>query len=113
MAKSHLETQFLLLYKSLYKNVPKPVREYRFDDTRRFRFDFAWIKEKVAVEIQGGVWGRGGHSTGVGLNRDCDKSNLATANGWKVFKFTTNHLREKPKESLELVYNALELKNYS
>lgn len=31
-----------------------PVKEYKFHPERRFRFDMAFVKEKLAVEIEGG-----------------------------------------------------------
>lgn len=30
----------------------EPVREYRFDEVRRWRFDFAWSELKEAVKSQ-------------------------------------------------------------
>ena len=62
-----------------------PVREHRFDDVRRWRFDFAWPALRVAVECQGGTFAPGsavavgGHTTGSGIHADLDKYNAATA----------------------------------
>lgn len=68
--------------------------EYRFHPTRRWRFDFAWPDQKVAVEIQGGIYrGKGGHTNVEGFIRDCDKYNEAQRLGWRVFKFTERHVR--------------------
>ncbi len=36
----------------------------------------------------------GGHSTGVGITRDCEKYNLATINGWGVLQCTSGQVRE-------------------
>lgn len=33
-------------------------REFRFHPTRRWRFDFAWQPEKLAVEVEGGIMDR-------------------------------------------------------
>ena len=65
------------------------VREYRFHPKRRFRFDFAHVQQQVAVEIDGGVWMGGRHTRGKGFISDCEKVNLATALGWRVFRFAT------------------------
>lgn len=70
-----------------------PTREYKFLKDRKFRFDFAWVHLKVAVEIQGGVFTYGGHSTGMGITRDCEKLALANIEGWTVFHFTSGQVR--------------------
>jgi hypothetical protein len=31
-----------------------PEREYVFAEGRRFRFDFAWPRQRLAVEVDGG-----------------------------------------------------------
>ena len=31
----------------------RPQREYRFDDVRKWRFDFAWPSLMFAVEVEG------------------------------------------------------------
>jgi len=43
--------------------------------------------QRVLVEINGGTYARMGHSTGTGIARDYEKSNLAVLAGWKVFAF--------------------------
>ncbi len=75
------------------EEIVAPTREYKFLEDRKFRFDFAWEHMRVAVEIQGGVFIRGGHSTGVGITKDCEKSALANINGWTVFHFTSAQVR--------------------
>lgn len=64
------------------------VREYRFHETRRWRSDFAIIKERILVEIDGGVWIKGGHNTGTGKTRDCMKDDAALRDGWIVYRCT-------------------------
>lgn len=66
-----------------------PVREYRFDLTRRWKFDFAWPSKKVAVEIEGGSWNGGRHTTGAGFEKDCEKYSEAAVQGWRVIRVTT------------------------
>lgn len=73
-------------------NLPRPVTEYRFLDSRKYRFDFAWIPERVALEVEGGVWTRGAHGRGSGIIRDIEKYNLATCNGWRVLRVTPEEL---------------------
>ena len=70
-------------------------REVQFDNERRYRFDFCHRGAKVGVEIQGGIWQRGGHSTGKGITRDCKKNHLAITGGWVVFALTDEMIRDE------------------
>lgn len=53
---------------------------------RKWRLDFAWVSQKVALEIEGGVWMRGRHVRPAGFIADCEKYNAATLNGWRVYR---------------------------
>jgi very-short-patch-repair endonuclease len=66
---------------------PAPLREYAAVPGRRFRWDFAWTDARVLVEINGGTYAHMGHSTGPGIARDYEKSNLAMLAGWRTFVF--------------------------
>lgn len=74
-------------------NLPEPEREYQFHPTRKFRFDFAWAREKVALEVQGGTWIGGRHTTGAGLSKEYEKSNLAQIANWTVLQVTTDDVK--------------------
>ncbi len=65
----------------------KLVKEYKFHSTRKWRFDFADEKNKIAIEIEGGVWNRGRHTRGQGYRNDTIKYNQATALGWRVLRY--------------------------
>jgi very-short-patch-repair endonuclease len=69
-------------------------REYRFHRTRRWRFDFAWPAQLVALEVEGGTWIRGAHSRGKHFEADCEKYNEAELLGWRVLRATTNMVRD-------------------
>jgi len=92
-------------------NLPEPMREYRFAAPRRFAFDFAWPDLRVAVEIEGGVWTGGRHTSGAGFTRDCEKYNLAALNGWQVFRFTGDMVRDGDalQMTIQAIENALEM----
>ena len=90
--KSALEETFALQLRA--EKVPPPYREYRFHPTRRWRFDFAWPAQKVAVEIEGGVFSRGRHTRGSGFVKDCEKYNNAALMGWTVLRFAQPHLKD-------------------
>lgn len=85
--------------------IPQPVCEYRFALPRKYRFDYAWIEEKVALEIEGGIWikgfsGRGGaHSLPSNILRDMEKGNLAGKLGWRVFRFTPREFKNGTAQS--------------
>jgi len=89
---SSLEAAFARIVRGL--KFPTPTREYRFDPVRKWRFDFAWPDQKVAVELDGGIWTKGGHTTGGGIMRDMEKSNAAQLDGWLVLRFSDKHLED-------------------
>jgi len=68
--------------------LPMPTPEFQFLTGRRFRFDYAWVPHKIALEIDGGVWSGGRHTRGAGFMRDQEKTNLAALHGWRVFRCT-------------------------
>jgi very-short-patch-repair endonuclease len=73
--------------------VPAPETEYRFHPTRKWRFDFAWPAQRVACEVEGGIWSGGRHVRGSGFANDCDKYNAAQLAGWRVLRVTGQHIR--------------------
>jgi len=84
----------------------KPVKELRFHPKRMWRFDFAFPEEKVAVEVEGGVWssqhgGKSRHFTGTGAIADMEKYSNAAALGWRILRFTPQALMKE--ETLELI----------
>lgn len=63
--------------------------EHRFAPPRRWRFDLADPETRMAVEIDGATWTAGRHTRGKGFAADCEKANVATARGWRLFRLTT------------------------
>jgi very-short-patch-repair endonuclease len=74
--------------------VRTPRTEYRFHETRRWRFDLAWPAERVAVEIEGGRWVGGRHTRGAGFEADMEKYNEAALLGWTVIRVTPGMVRD-------------------
>lgn len=64
------------------------VSEYRFDEVRRWRVDFAFPDKRVAVEVEGGHWVNGRHTRGQGFEDDCEKYNALALKGWRLLRFT-------------------------
>lgn len=69
------------------------ICEYKFDSKRKWRFDFCLPKNKLAIECEGGTYSGGRHVTGKGYAKDCEKYNAASAQGWTVFRFTSDMIK--------------------
>ncbi len=74
--------------------LPTPVSEFRFHPTRRWRWDFCWLEQKVALEVDGGVWTGGRHVRGRGVANDCEKLCEGVAMGWRVLRCTPEMLND-------------------
>ena len=88
---SELETLFAWHIKGL--GCPEPIREFRFHPKRRWKFDFCWPSVMVAVEVEGGTWTKGRHTSGKGFQNDCEKYAEALLLGWRVLRVTGDHVR--------------------
>lgn len=60
------------------------ISEYRFHPPRRWRFDYACLELKIAVELNGGNFVGGRHSNPVALGKEYEKMSQAAADGWAV-----------------------------
>jgi hypothetical protein len=87
--------------------LPIPEHQHRFAHPRRYRFDCAWVRERVAVEVQGGIWNRGRHARGSGIAAECQKLSLAAAMGWRVLPVTREMIESG--EAVALIRQALEV----
>ena len=76
------------------------VREFRFIEHRRYRFDFAFPRVRLAVEIDGGV-----HRIDARWRSDREKGNLAIERGWRVLHVATADVRTG--EALALIERTL------
>lgn len=126
---SDLEDMFADLW-AQFGDGPTPIRELLFIPGRRFRLDFAWPESRVGVELEGATLGRpvkchkcgtlararkgdgslggqlrvgGAHSTGEGVQRDCQKNNLALSQGWAILRFTSKDVKERGKACVDQV----------
>ena len=72
---------------------PEPTPEYQFLDGRKWRFDWCWPTYGIAVEINGGIFRKGGGAhTGMGHLRDMEKFNAAQIEGYIVLQFTPQQI---------------------
>jgi very-short-patch-repair endonuclease len=109
--KSYLFSYYLKL---LAPGVDALVPEYRFHPVRRWRFDHANVELKVAIEIDGGIYltGGGRHNTDKdrhntdkdrhNTDKDRDKINQAVSLGWRVLRFSTQQIKNDPKNCIDL-----------
>ena len=65
------------------------TREWKFHNTRKWRFDWAFIQSEIAVEYEGMPYkvAKSGHTTIKGYTSNLEKYNEATLLGWKVLRF--------------------------
>ena len=107
--KTTREDQFEALWSRYGANIIW-TREYVFAPPRRWRFDFAYLAAKLAVEIEGVVFFGGTksrHQTARGLAADCEKYNAAVEAGWRVLRFTQFDLDKRPLDVVEQIERVL------
>jgi hypothetical protein len=81
------------------------VKEFKFHLVRKWRFDYAVPEHKIALEVEGGVWTGGRHTSPKGFLGDIEKYNTATLMGWRVFRTTPDDLYKK--KTLDLMKSAI------
>lgn len=57
---------------------------HRLARLRDWRFDLAWPQQKVALELQGGIYAQGRHSRGAAQEAEYEKHAEAVLRGWRV-----------------------------
>ena len=81
------------------------VKEFKFHPVRKWRFDYAVPEHKIALEVEGGVWTGGRHTSPKGFLGDIEKYNTAKLMGWRVFRTTPDDLYKK--KTLDLMKSAI------
>lgn len=81
-------------------------QQHKFHPSREWRFDFAFIAHKIAIEIQG--FGTG-HNSYNGMSNDYEKHNSAILEGWLILYFMAHDLEtENHPTTIYTVRTALE-----
>lgn len=106
----------LLMDQIAEASLPEPAMEYRFVQERKWRFDLCWPDKMVALEVDGGSYGRtitchncgqivkmplqdgrqvvvrlgGRHNSGIGFEKDREKWAHAVIMGWRIVGVTPN-----------------------
>jgi DNA-binding CsgD family transcriptional regulator len=138
MKKTDLEAAFDFQLRVLGHDLPTPLEGYRFHSTRKWLIDRAWLPQQVAVEIEGGSYGRavkchncnqivrarkndgslgaqirvgGGHQTSR-FQKDIEKYNTLSAAGWILLRFTNEDIHGNPHAMISAVRDALQSRSY-
>lgn len=73
------------------------LTEHRFDEYRKWRFDWAIASIKVAVEYEGIFSTKSRHTTLEGYTGDAIKYNHAVLKGWRIFRCTAMNYQDVPE----------------
>jgi very-short-patch-repair endonuclease len=87
----------MLAEKIAAAGLPAPQRQSRVPwagTGRRFRADLLFPDQKLIIEVDGGTWSGGRHTSGAGYDRDCIKQNLALLNGYSTMRYTSRMVRD-------------------
>ena len=63
------------------------VSEFKFHETRQWRFDISIPSLKIAIEYEGIMSRKSRHTTVTGYTKDCEKYNAATIAGWRILRY--------------------------
>lgn len=102
---SDFEIEFITRWRQVLPDIPEPIAEYKFRLPRQSRFDFAFIDEKIGIELDGGTWIFGRHNRSSGMEADNEKLNAATLLGWRYLRFTRRQFQEDPIGCLVMIAN--------
>jgi len=80
----------------------KIKEEHQFHKTRLWKFDFALISKKIAIEYEGLMSEKSRHTTVTGFTGDADKYNAAQADGWIVLRYTVLNYKNVIQEFKEV-----------
>lgn len=69
------------------------MEEYLFDETRRWKSDYAIPAYKILIEYEGLFSEKSRHTTAKGFTGDTEKYNCAQSLGWIVLRFTALNYR--------------------
>ncbi len=107
-AEESLRQLFLNDLQMLYPDHPPMTEQFYYAKPRRFRADFAFVEQRLLVEIEGGVYTGEGHGGDYsGMVNDLRRSRHASAHGWRVFRISRPCLEKEPVQVFELLRESL------
>ena len=78
---------------------------FKYHPAKKKRYDYAVPEHKIALEVEGGVWTGGRHTSPKCFLGYIEKYNTATLMGWRVFRTTPDDLYKK--KTLDLMKSAI------
>ncbi|MFA7296293.1 MAG: DUF559 domain-containing protein [Dehalococcoidia bacterium] len=108
-AKRSAEDQFAAILTMADAPLSHFNREYQYVPGRKFRADFAWPRQRLIVEINGGVFGGRAHGSVQGILMDMERGNLATLHGWRVLRFLPKDVTDEARRQamIDLIRSVL------
>lgn len=91
-----------VFYKALCDVFGVVEREYKFHPVRKWRNDYFLKDYNIAVEIEGGVFIGGRHTSGMGFSKDIEKYNAALTLGIVVYRIDNQDLKSPDKIVMHL-----------
>lgn len=93
LSESALETRFFRVLMDY--NVPLPVRQLpsKFDD-QKSRLDFAYIDERIAIEVDSYKW----HTASERFHSDRRRDRRLLEHDWVILRFTDRDICENPRQ---------------
>jgi len=137
--ESPLEMAFDNVYSAHGSDLPPPEKHYRFHIRRKWEFDRALPDHMIAIELEGGAYGRplvchncgtavrartkdgkvgriimstGAHGHGRFIS-DIEKYNSAAVLGWIVLRFSHDDITGTPFETIETIRKVVLLRKPS
>lgn len=90
---SDLEVEYR--FSAHHVGLGKGIRDrLRSSNLKDWRFDWAFPNAKIAIEYEGLMSKKSGHTTIIGYTSDCEKYNAAQILGWKVFRYTALNYKD-------------------
>ncbi len=102
--ESGLEIHFLEICERFRIAPPVPQLPVRVDG-RLFRLDFAWIHQRVFVEVDGAAH----HSSPLQIADDGFRQNQLVRAGWTPIRFTATDLKDQPARCARILTDLLDL----
>jgi len=87
----------LLCFQLRAAGLPDFETEYLFAREaigRDWRWDIAYVAQKLAIEVDGGIWVQGAHAHPTTIVRNMEKRNWGARLGWRLLTFSTDEAKD-------------------
>ncbi|CAB4223457.1 hypothetical protein UFOVP1670_60 [uncultured Caudovirales phage] len=88
VVRKESQIEILFAQQIQFLQLPKPKRNYLFNRPRKQELDFAWLDQKLAVEVQGMV-----HRIKKTFKADIEKRAIALLAGWRILEVGGDEIR--------------------